>query len=289
MAVVKAVLAERGIAASFPTDSARYPGSDSALDELRQAKWVLAVLPEHSPHPTDANLYFELGFAFALSKPVLTIAKGVLHLPAWVAHRVVIQAEPADREAIAFAVDQMLAAPVSKDRRTAAPIHSQPIGAKADRLLARLNRIAATSQPARERMKAAEQLVFEALNASGLAAVEMATSAKQRVDFAVWADELGSTNANPVVIEVRWSADSIRDELLHKLDRLVSEHRAGTALLLVVTGDVRGVVLRYRTTVDPFTTRVRVMSVADFLRTLRHVSLPHFLLRPGDYTKPDPS
>lgn len=86
-----------------------FPGNDWAAeiqDKLREADLVVAVLPGNR---NTSWVLFELGQAAALGKKILLIASAKSDpIPLSIQHFLVLRTSPSNREAIDFALDQLL-------------------------------------------------------------------------------------------------------------------------------------------------------------------------------------
>src|SRR5260370_28107449 len=104
--------------------------------ELAQADLVIGILPTGRQ---SAWVLFELGQAWALGRRILVIAPpGSEPVPLTLQRLLVLRIAPNNRQAIDFALDQLLSAPletVTEDTRK--PFQSLGLGAQVDLLLTR--------------------------------------------------------------------------------------------------------------------------------------------------------
>jgi hypothetical protein len=171
--------------------------TDQVTSALAEADFVIAVL---NPGQSNANAYFEVGYAAALGKRVLLIAPPELDaIPADLEGLLQLRTNLENLEALEFALDQLLAAPHSTPTSAGAPPNTDvPIGPLADRLLEQLDDLGASITE--ERL---EKLIETALRASGLAAIVRADQPNRGVNFSVWSDSLVREGGAPLLVEVR--------------------------------------------------------------------------------------
>jgi len=192
--------------------------SDVVADAISRSDFVIAVLDDAS---SNANVFFELGYAHALQKPLLIQAgEGTENVPSDLTGFLYLRrGKYESREALRFAIQQLISAPsATKLRKSVIEKRSKAIGGKSNELLQRLDALRAQPEHA-----TLEAVVREALQASGISAFAQAGTADQRVDLAVWVDDIESLVGNPIVIEIKRqlsnTADAriVRDQLLHYL------------------------------------------------------------------------
>ncbi len=159
---LRASLLAHNIQPLIPQDF--FLGNDGALEIQRQmseADLVVGILPKGKQSPW---VLFELGQAWALGRRILLIAPPKSSIVPYGLQRfLIIRAEPDNREAIDFALDQLLSAPLELPNRESKTIfHSTGLGSAADALIARLDR-AIQSGSGQE----LESIVSEAIRNSG--------------------------------------------------------------------------------------------------------------------------
>jgi hypothetical protein len=267
--VIRHALKRRGIAPYEIDDSAIAGVSIPEIleDCIKRADLVVAVV---SGGKAKENVLFELGFAAALRKRILVLVPPEEDLP--FSEIPYLRIAPDNREAIEFGLDQILNVPWEGSRASREPARkTEPIGAVAERLLTRLAR--ALKQPDERELT---EIVAEALSATGISSLSHSsdvTTENGRADFAIWSDDFEPWLGNPLVIEVRnrlgGPADLNRalDQITKMLDKT---HTAWGLLLYGVAKGKRG----EAATRHP---RVFVMSIEDFLRSLRDKGLGEFL------------
>lgn len=191
-------LLARGIRLVAPHDLRSGSSWPSATPrELAEADLVIGVLTWKRQ---SQWVLFELGQAWALNRRILLIsAPKAGPIPGFLQGITVIRTSPRNREAIDFALDQLLSAP-------APPSHaSQPsgpttkgLGAGVDVLLAELDRAVAS-----EDYQALQQLTSQALRSSGADIVVASQKRDVGADLAVWSDLLEPSVGNPLLIEIK--------------------------------------------------------------------------------------
>src|SRR5438552_2978154 len=197
--LIRQLLSAEGVSA-FTVDELALPGQSlQGIVEkaVRRADVVIVVLPAEV---SRENVLIELGFALACRKPILLITDAAAALPAFASSIPYLRADLGNAEALRFGLTQFLAAPPLK--RNAAPPaskQSQPIGAHADDLLARLRRL-----PERRGEQDLEQLIAEAIRMSGIPTLaERGRLEDAEIAIAVWSDDLEPWMNNPLPIEVK--------------------------------------------------------------------------------------
>ncbi len=210
---VKELLGERGIE---PVILSELPAKRASIFEqvasaIEHADFVVAVLDLRE---SNANIYFEIGYARALQKSVLVLAPPKAAVPADISDLLLFKASVEDRDAIRFAIDQVLIAPVPTRHvvRDLVSI-SKPLGQMADKYIDDLTHLGNQATES-----AIVDIVVQALRASGETHVVAEyptfgdiTGSSQRADIAVWADELIAWGGSPIIIEVKRELKSRQD------------------------------------------------------------------------------
>ena len=235
---------------------------------IRDADLVIAVVPRDSP----SNIFLEIGMAYGLGKSVLVLVAPSLELPTDISGQLIVRADPDNRQAIAFALDQLLASRGNRPHRaTKAESTERPLGHDAQRYLSKL-RSKGDDLSGRE----LEDLVVEALRASGLTAVTQRSGSRLGADIAVWSDDLQPVVDNPLIIEVK-SRIRTKQQLRHAFTQVDTYRRKSNsqwALLLVALASPKlavtssGCVLALPVT--EFFKRLRDKSFSETVRELRN-------------------
>ena len=195
--VLRDVLETRGVQVVVPDTLA--VGADLAsetLDALRRADLVLGVLTSirHS-----AMVLVELGQASALGKTLLLIAPPKANwIPSVLENSLTLRIELDNREAIEFALDQVMSAPprAARHAHTSAPFLG--IGPKADQLLAALDKSLVARDPV-----GLERVARRVLDACGVDVVSGSGLQAGGPDFALWSDVLEPFVGNPLLVELK--------------------------------------------------------------------------------------
>ena len=189
--------------------------TDKIIDGLNHADLMVAVLGTAN---SSGNVLFELGCASALGKKSLVIVPEDYEIPSDIRSLVHIRTTPNNREAINFALEQILNAPESVDNQqtdlTDLSEKSKPLGTVANNLLKQF--YALSNNPIEREIIA---LVTEILRASGLSfksdqrypSTENIRTENIRPDLVVWIDELEPYFGNPILIEVKKQIISSKD------------------------------------------------------------------------------
>jgi hypothetical protein len=175
-------------------------GTDWASElqhQLVQADLVVGILPTGRQ---SAWVLFELGQAWALGRRILVIAPpGSEPVPSTLQRLLVLQISPDNRQAIDFALDQLLSAPPeSQTTQIRKPFESRGLGEQADLLLARLDHLLHSGAG-----QEFEKVIAEAIKGSGTDVVVESPDRDRGADLAVWSDVLEPFVGNPLLIEVR--------------------------------------------------------------------------------------
>ena len=106
--------------------------SDLLRQSMGRADYVIAVVGE----TPNANVWYELGMASAMGKPVLLLTSRHGALPVAASGLTYLTADADNQRAIEFGLDQLLSAPKTRVApQSSADRETHPIGAAADRLL----------------------------------------------------------------------------------------------------------------------------------------------------------
>jgi hypothetical protein len=276
LATLRHLLEERGVEVvlAHETLAPRLTIAEKVTSLIAECDLVVAILDQDA---SPANIAFELGYAFALKKKSLILVSPDEQVPSDLTGHFSIRAHPDDADAVAFALDQLLAAPTRQTLPAASsPAAGKPIGALADRLLARLAAVSATSHE-----QEYERIVLEAIRASDPAVVvDVQQRSSGRPDVAVWADDLESWVGNPLLIEVKARLNGSAAELVRRqLQSYIELSNSRWALVLYGEGPPQEgaaalsspPVLFMR--LDYFLNSLRTGGLADIVRPLRNAAV----------------
>lgn len=191
-------LASRGIRPLIPEEL--LAGTDWASEiqrQLVQADLVIGILPAGRQSPW---VLFELGQAWALGRRILLIASPKSEsIPFALQRMLVLRTEPDNRQAIDFALDQLLSAPPepqAEEHRK--PLKATGLGERADAIIAGFDQwlLSGTEQDL-------ENMLSDVLRRSGTDVVVQSAQRDRGADFAVWSDVLEPFVGNPVLVEIK--------------------------------------------------------------------------------------
>jgi len=266
LGTLRAALGARGIRVIVPEElTADSDWRGQTRSQLAHADLVIGVL---TPERRSQWVLFELGQAWAFGRRIVLIAPAKSEpAPSPLQGVLVLRVDPENRQALDFALDQLLAAPPPADPsgQVKRPDRSG-LGNKADELLAELHGALVSGDPA-----AVERITGAALRASGTDLVVEGPAPDRGADFAVWSDVLEPLVGNPLLIEVK---SRVREpqEVRVALKQLATAAAAGSArwaLLLYGEGPTGGD--SAWTNVPP---NVLVLSLASLFEALRTRPFP---------------
>ncbi|WP_292562624.1 restriction endonuclease [Mesorhizobium sp.] len=177
---------------------------------------------------------FDLGQAWGMGKRILLFAPpNASFLPSYLQRFLTVRANLSNREAIAFALDQLLAAPASSFAQERVPTAARILGPAADRYLQGSYQLG-TSSPLE-----LERLVENALREGGVDVVSTAPGREQGVDLAIWSDALQASVGNPLLVEIRsrLREPSLASEAVRQLSQQVAASGSYWGLLLYGDGE----------------------------------------------------
>jgi hypothetical protein len=198
-------------------DAVTAESSDSILrtisDAITKADFVCVVLPSGGTSP---NLYFEMGLATGLKKPLLIFAGDEAGIPILSPSVTCSKAGIENTKTVNFYLDAFLkhggAGGNTTGRRNIGPAKAK----KTDVRWAHDDLKASRSLPPAGRGDALEKIVARLFEQTG-AVVSRRHSKTEGADMAVWIDELESTIGNPLIVEVK--AGSLRRDRLLALEK----------------------------------------------------------------------
>lgn len=238
LSVIDSVLADRNISV-LSADA--YPFGSNLLSEttkrIAEADFIISVLEDSD----SSGLFFESGIAYGLNKPIMLLTS-LPELPISLTSSATpyIRAEVTNRDAIAFAVDQLLRSPLRKIRKepslaTALPEASQPLGDVAVELLDEFK----SFSPSKNELDVI-RILTTAIKASGISIFAEAKSVDIGADIALWSDDLATMFTNPFLIEVKNDIRSAAE----------AERIIGQLLKYLRMGNSNGMLLVYQTASD---------------------------------------
>jgi hypothetical protein len=212
-----------------------FAGSDWASEiqrQLLEADLVVGILPRGKQSPW---VLFELGQAWALGRRILLIASPKADAVPYNLQRfLILRTEPDNREAIDFALDQLLSSPADSPRISERKsFQSVGMGPDADVFLARLDQALIAKD-----YRGFESLLADAIKRSGAEVVVESPEREQRADLAVWSDVLEPFVGNPLIIETKHviSEKKSASAIFHQLSSFLGASASRWALLIYGQG-----------------------------------------------------
>ncbi|SCX31669.1 restriction endonuclease [Agrobacterium rosae] len=237
----------------------------NVVDLIQKADLFVAVIhtPSVSSETGRDNVLFELGIAMGAGKRVLIFAPpSGDFLPSGLNSLLTVRASLQNRDAIDFAVSQVLAAPpLSPDRnqQNTQSSDERGIGDAADQLWADYLEV-------RDRRDGYgfERLVSRAIRASGIDVISETKSPDNGVDLAVWSDSFHTTVGNPFLIQLKLTLHN-RTNYKRITDQLaVAARSTSSPWSLLIYGEGPSAASRWST--NP---TVLVISIRDLLEEMR--------------------
>jgi len=177
-----------------------FAGSDWASEiqqQILDADLVVGILPKAKQSPW---VLFQLGQAWALGRRILLIASPKTDVVPYSLKRfLILRTDPDNREAIDFALDQLLSSPAdSPPTEVKKSFQSTGLGANGDMLIVRLDRAINSGN-----YQEFETVLSEAIRNSGTDVVVQSPERDRGADLAVWSDVLEPFVGNPLLIETK--------------------------------------------------------------------------------------
>ncbi|TPP04987.1 restriction endonuclease [Rhizobium glycinendophyticum] len=266
--VIRDVLRQRGL--SVLTYDDLLPGSHiqrSIVEMIQKADLFICVVPGSSSASSDLrnNVFFELGIAMGVGRQVLVFAPSSGEpLPSDLHGLLTVRASLQNRDAIDFAISQVLAAPPRSGTEhlpTSKPKEEHGLGDEADSLWADYLDV-------RDRRDGVgfEKLVARVIRKSGIDVLSETTSSDRGVDLAIWSDSFHGAMGNPLLIQLKLKLDN-RAQFKRVSDQLASAARnANSTWSLLIYGD--GPAAASHWAANP---TVLVISMKDLLGEMRGV------------------
>lgn len=191
---------------------------------MRQADFVLAVLPEHSNLRVD-NVLFEIGVAIGLKRPIFIIVTPGRELPFSLQSYPYIRANVSDVGAIKFHLEIFL------NNLRSGPHHPGKARTQTKSPPGWLATAAGLSSSLSEREL--EDQISAALTAMGAETVaEPRLEGNLRPDILAWFKGGPPSLGNPVIVEVKARARD-DDEVIQQAQRYLAESSARTAIVVL--------------------------------------------------------
>jgi hypothetical protein len=191
------ILAAKGVQVVVPEELS--PGSDWSSELASIISRVDLVIGVLTRDRRSSWVLFELGQAVALKRQVVVFAPPQIKGLPFDQRFPVVRVSLRNREALSFALDQVLASPPPTARnRESRPAERRRLGQNTDRLLRELK----SATDARD-WRRVESVAADALRLAGVEVISEAAVSDRRVDFAIWSDALQPVTGNPLLVEVK--------------------------------------------------------------------------------------
>ncbi len=233
--------------------------------QISKADLVIGVFTEGQNSPW---VLFELGLAIGLGRRAVLIAKrGDQTLPSALPDLVVLRVDLSNREALIFALSQLLAAPQRRAKHSVTKTTlGHGLGATVDDLLAELDASLQTREP-----QAIEKLVGKVLDRSGATAVAESVTRDRGADFAVWSDALGG----PLLVEVKTRVPSVSAARLSLRELSARLESSGAPWGLLLYADGPEMTIEDQEGIPPY---LAIVSLRKLIESLRASTLPEIIL-----------
>lgn len=233
LAVLRTSLEERGLRVLVPSDLEL--GVDWAFEvqkQISRADFVVGIITEDQ---SSSWVLFELGQASAFGRRiVLIVSPKAPPIPFTLHQFLVLRTEIDNADAIGFALDQILSAPVNSIReRSSSRTAIARLGTKTDEFIERLDR-----EIIGKRWRAIEELVVDVIRQSGADVVIASSGGDPGADIAVWSDVLEPFVGNPLLVEVKGQVKGMAEvtAAMHQLAQQVVASGSQWGVLLYGAG-----------------------------------------------------
>lgn len=217
---IRRILERQGIEA-ITADQIGMPGSrlaDILQEAIGRADVVVAIIDSG----VNSNVFYELGFAQALKKRTLILVDADVDAASMGdVGGTYLRTRLDNTKAIELGVAQILKAP--HHGTSEAVKQTKPIGRLADKLLAEI-RGDLGPRPAMR----LEEIILEAIRASGITATSDPAARDMGVDIALWSEELEPWIINPLLIEIRLNIHA--KEELNRVTRQIQQMKGARAV-----------------------------------------------------------
>ena len=279
---IRTSLTDRNVQLLTPSDLSTGQALHKSVQELiSSADLVVGILRRERQ---SQAVLFELGMAAAMNRKIVVFAppKGG-YVPFNLQSFLILRINLRNKDAIGFAIDQILSAPLStkkSGRNLAATQKTQPLPIR-DREI-ELNNVLEVGDPQRF-----EEIISAAIRDSGVEVAVTPTFQHREMDLAVWADEFQSFLGNPLLIEIKWRLDSdeqVRAALKHCA--AVTEKSGGRWSLLIY-GTGPAIVRKHWSAIAPTVLTISASDLFDRMRDQSFmeviVGLRNLRAHGGDY------
>lgn len=191
---------------------------------IHKADFCIGVLDQPNQ---SANVLFEIGYALGRRKPIFLIETEPFSLPQNLSGFAVARGNLQDEDQLRFVLESFLERSDSKKTHAHITEKTKPISNRSRELVRHLQDLGehATNREL-------ENILMEAVRASGIKIVAEASAPNKEYDFALWVDELDYITGNPVLVEVKRKLSVATARKL--VNDFRKHHQAGIAKALIV-------------------------------------------------------
>ena len=273
---IRQLLFEKGLELLHPSEIATYGQSISEkISELiSQADLFLAVFDKSYE---SGNTFFELGIAASQRKQIIILSPPNFELPSDLTGFLFLRAGADNIEALGFAIDQLLEAPIIKKKKRQlkkSSIRTKPSTVKSIDLLEKFNLLSQGVTGYK-----LESFVAEMLKESGVI-VRQSERHDYGADFAIWSDDLGTILGNPILINIKKSIrshDQVK-QITNQLTGYLQKTNSRSALVLYLEGipsreaqNIARVFNIFFFQIGEFVQQIQDRSFVDVIRTRRNI------------------
>ena len=274
---IRQLLFEKGLELLHPSEIATYGQSISEkISELiSQADLFLAVFDKSYE---SGNTFFELGIAASQRKQIIILSPPNFELPSDLTGFLFLRAGADNIEALGFAIDQLLEAPIIKKKKRQlkkSSIRTKPSTVKSIDLLEKFNLLSQGVTGYK-----LESFVAEMLKESGVSIVRQSERQDYGADFAIWSDDLGTILGNPILINIKKSIrshDQVK-QITNQLTGYLHKTNSRSALVLYLEGipsreaqNIARVFNIFFFQIGEFVQQIQDRSFVDVIRTRRNI------------------
>jgi len=236
---------------------------EKVTEAISKADLFIAIL---DPKSSNANVYFELGYAQGIGiRTLVVMPPDLKQLPPEIMESLYVRADASNNEAVNFALDQIIASPQARKHRPMRGVRlSHPIGDQADQLIRELDALGDRATEAD-----LQRMLVSAIETSGISLFTHSKKPHTGADLAVWSDELEPIG-NPLLIEIKKQVTGRAqiNDILGQVLKYLDASNTRWALVLFVKGQFDPSLV----TDQGFVSRVMFLKIRDLFDGLRNSS-----------------
>lgn len=268
LVTLKDILFKKNIEPVLPFEfpSAGFTIFEKIKELIAKADIFIAVFNSDLP---NENLYFELGYATALGKQIILISDHNYKIPSNLKSLLIIKSGTQDKEALEFAINQVLSAP-KPIKKKKSKIYDKYNFNKSDYYLNQIK----TIKTDYELFKIVQNLLKDL----GIDAMAESKVKDFGVDFAIWENDLEPIIGNPLIIELKREINKSNiNRINDQIDNYLKKINSGSALVLYLLGPPletnfyfinSGYVFLLK--IETLLKNLKNQSFADILRSIRN-------------------